>query len=162
MVATADETREMVRHVKFPPDGERAVSIQVGHDRYTPSPVQEMLADTNARTVFFAKVETATAIDNIDEIAAVPGVDGLWIGHYDLSASLGIPGEFDNPLFTNAIDRVIAACRANDLALGRIVTSVDEGKSLIDAGFDFIAYSGDGWIMRDALRAAIVGMRGES
>ena len=162
MVATADEVREMVSHVKFPPDGERAVSIQVGHDRYTPAPVRQMLADTNARTVFFAKVETATAIDNIDEIAAVPGVDGLWVGHYDLSTSLGIPGEFENPRFTEAIDRVVAACRANNLALGRIVSSVDEGKVLIDAGFDFIGYSGDAWIMRDALRDAIDSMRGAS
>lgn len=159
MVATADEVREMVSHMKFPPQGVRAVSIQVGHDRYTPSPVDQMLTDTNARTVFFAKVETAAAIDNIEDIAAVEGVDGLWVGHFDLTASLGIPGQFDNPLFTDAIDRVVTACRTNDIALGRIVSSVAEGKALIDAGFDFIGYSGDAWILRDALKAAIDGMR---
>jgi len=159
MVATADEVREMIRHVKFQPQGVRAVSVQVGHDRYSPAPVVEMLAEANARTVFFAKVETAAAIEDIDQIAAVPGVDGLWVGHFDLSASMGIPGQFDNPLFTAAIDRVVAACRRHDLALGRIVSSVPEGKALVELGFDFIAYSGDAWILRDALRMALTDLR---
>ncbi|MAE62486.1 MAG: hpch/hpai aldolase [Planctomycetaceae bacterium] len=159
MVASADEVRRMVRHLKFPPLGERAVSVQVGHDRYAPAPVDRMLADTNARSVFFAKVETADAIGDIDRIAAEPGVDGLWVGHYDLTASLGIPGQFDSPMFTDAIDAVVAACRANNLALGRIASSIDEGKALIDVGFDFIAYSGDAWILRDALGTAITSLR---
>jgi len=159
MVASADEVREMVSHVKFPPQGRRAVSMQVGHDRYRAAPVDQAVADANARSVFFPKVETAAAIEDIDRIAAVEGVDGLWVGHYDLSASLGIPGEFDNPVFTGAVDRVVAACRAHDLALGRIVSSVAEGKALIDLGFDFIAYSGDAWILRDTLQAAIISMR---
>ena len=159
MVETADEVREMVSHAKFPPEGRRAVSVQVGHDRYTPGPVDDMLAATNARTVFFAKVETAAAIEDIDRIAGMAGVDGLWVGHYDLSASLGIPGQFDNPVFTDAIDRVVVACRDNQLALGRIASSVAEGKALVDAGFDFIAYSGDAWMLRDALKSAITELR---
>ena len=89
MVSSAHDVRESLNKVKFPPHGQRAVSIQVGHDRYAPSPVAPMLASSNQRTVYFAKIECAAAVEDVEQIAAIEGVDGLWLGHYDLSASLG-------------------------------------------------------------------------
>jgi 2-dehydro-3-deoxyglucarate aldolase/4-hydroxy-2-oxoheptanedioate aldolase len=159
MVTSAKDVREAVRLAKFPPQGERAVSIQVGHDRYAPSPVREMLANTNERTVYFAKIENAAAVEDIEQIVAVEHLDGLWLGHYDLSASLGIAGQFDNTTFKKAVSRVVATCLARNLSLGRIVSSVEEGQSLYEEGFDFLSYSGDAWILRDSLATAVRSMR---
>jgi 2-keto-3-deoxy-L-rhamnonate aldolase RhmA len=98
-------------------------------------------------------------VKNADAIAAVDGVDCLWVGHFDLSVSLGIPGEFDNPKFTKAIDRVIAATRKHGKALGRLVPTVEQGLALHQAGFDFICYSGDVWVLQNALTEAVGKLR---
>ncbi len=91
--------------------------------------------------------------------ASGEGVDGLWIGHGDLSVSLGHPGEFDHPDFVAASERVIAACRTNNKPVARLVDSVEEGLALCRAGFTFIGYSADAWILRDGLGRAIADMR---
>ena len=90
---------------------------------------------------------------NADAIAAVDGVDCLWVGHFDLSVSLGIPGEFDR--VPKAIDRVVAAARKHGKALGRLAPSVEQGLALYRAGFDFLCYSGDVWVLQNALTEAV-------
>ena len=101
----------------------------------------------------------AAGVENADEIASIEGVDALWVGHFDLSVSLGIPGEFDHPEFKRAIDRTIAACQNHGKALGRLVPTVELGVELYRAGFDFICYSGDVWVLHNALAEAITRLR---
>jgi 2-keto-3-deoxy-L-rhamnonate aldolase RhmA len=159
MVGSAEEARRIVSYMKYPPVGVRGVAPQVAHDRYRPGPVHEKLTNANQKTTLFAQIETAQGLDNVEQIAAVEGVDCLWIGHFDLSASMGIPAQFDNPRFIAAIDRCIAAARANNKALGHLVPTVDEGVRLNQAGFDFICYSGDVWVLHNALAAAVGELR---
>jgi 2-keto-3-deoxy-L-rhamnonate aldolase RhmA len=141
--------------MKYYPDGKRGVALQVAHDNYRPGKVKDKLAAANRRTTFFAQIETADGVKNAEAIAAVPGVDCLWVGHFDLSVSLGIPGEFDNPKFTKAIDRVVAAARKHGKALGRLAPTVEQGAELYRLGFDFICYSGDVWVLHNALAVAV-------
>lgn len=117
------------------------------------------MAESNARTTLFCLIETAEGVDNADEIAAVDGVDCLWIGHFDLSASLGIPGQFGHPRFLEAVDKIVAAAKRHHKSLGRLVPSVEEGARLIGQGFDFCCYSGDVWVLRDALSSAVSRLR---
>jgi 2-keto-3-deoxy-L-rhamnonate aldolase RhmA len=159
MVGSADEAKNILDCMKYYPDGARGVALQVAHDDYRPGPVPAKLAAANMRTTFFAQIETADGVKNADAIAAVPGVDCLWVGHFDLSVSLGIPGEFDNPKFKMAIDRVIAAARKHGKALGRLVPTVEQGLALYQAGFDFICYSGDVWVLQNALTEAVGRLR---
>jgi 2-keto-3-deoxy-L-rhamnonate aldolase RhmA len=159
MVSSAAEARHILNCMKYYPEGGRGVALQVAHDDYRPGPTKDKLAAANKRTTFFAQIETADGVKNADAIAAVPGVDCLWVGHFDLSVSLGIPGEFDNPKFTKAIDRVIAATRKHGKALGRLVPTVEQGIDLHAAGFDFICYSGDVWVLHNALAEAVTGLR---
>jgi 2-keto-3-deoxy-L-rhamnonate aldolase RhmA len=159
MVGSAAEAKKIVDSMKYYPEGARGVALQVAHDDYRPGPVSQKLAQANKRTTFFAQIETAEGVKNADAIAGVPGVDCLWVGHFDLSVSLGIPGEFDNPKFTKAIDRVIAAARKHGKALGRLVPTVEQGVQLHHAGFDFICYSGDVWVLHNALAEAVKGLR---
>ncbi len=75
------------------------------------------------------------------------------MGHFDLSVSLGIPGEFSNPKFTKAMDRIIKAAKKHKKSLGRLVPNAEQGISHYKQGFDFICYSGDIWVLRDGLAA---------
>ena len=98
-------------------------------------------------------------MENADAIAAIDGVDCLWVGHFDLSVSLGVPGDFGHPAFTAAIDKVRAATSKHDKALGRLVPTVEQGVELFAQGFDFICYSGDVWVLHNALAEAIGRLR---
>ena len=159
MISTADQAREVVNSLKYYPDGGRGVALGIAHDRYLQGPVMEKLSAANKRTTVFAQIETADGVANADEIAAVSGVDCLWIGHFDLSASLGIPGDFENKLFKDAVKAVTKACETHKKALGRLVPTADEGIKLNRAGHDFICYSGDVWALQQAVAAGVTAIR---
>lgn len=154
MISTAAQAQAMVDSVKYFPAGKRGVGLQMAHDNYRAAPVAEALSHANARTTIFCLIETADGAKNVDAIAAIEGVDGLWVGHFDLSVSLGIPGEFTHPKFTKAMDRIIKAAKKHGKVLGRLVANTDQGISFHKQGFDFICYSGDIWVLRDGLAAA--------
>jgi 2-keto-3-deoxy-L-rhamnonate aldolase RhmA len=159
MVSTAAEAEAVVNCTKYYPDGRRGVALGVAHDDYGQGPVHEKLAAANERTTLFCQIETAEGVENADKIAAVDGVDCLWIGHFDLSVSLGIPGQFDHPTFLKAVERTIDATKKHKKALGRLVPTTEVGIALYKQGFDFCCYSGDAWVLRDALAAAITTLR---
>ncbi len=159
MVSSAAEAAAIVAAMKYPPVGRRGVAIGIAHDRYQAAPPAEALAAANDRTVCIALIETAAAIADIDAIAAVPGLDMLWVGHFDLSTSLGIPGQFDHPDFIAAVDQVIKAVQSNDISLGRMVGTVDEGIALNRQGFDFICYGSDISLLRDSVHQGIDALR---
>jgi 2-dehydro-3-deoxyglucarate aldolase/4-hydroxy-2-oxoheptanedioate aldolase len=159
MGGTADQARGVLHCLKYHPDGGRGVALGIAHDRYTQGPTMEKLAAANKRTTLFAQIETAEGVENADEIAAIYGVDCLWIGHFDLSSSLGIPGEFEHKLFKDAVKTVTKACEKHNKALGRLVPTVEEGIALNRAGHDFICYSGDVWALQQIVGSAVTSIR---
>ena len=159
MISTAAQAQAMVDSIKYFPRGKRGVGLQMAHDNYRSAPVAEALNNANARTAVICLIETAEGAENADAIAAIPDVDCLWVGHFDLSVSLGIPGEFDNPVFTAAVEKIISAAKKHGKALGRLVPNTDHGIQYYKQGFDFCCYSGDVWVLRDALTAAVKTLR---
>jgi len=159
MVASADEARAMVDVIKYVPEGSRGAALGIAHDDYTPGPVLEKLAAANRRTSLVPLIETVDGIENADAIAAVDGVDCLWIGHLDMSCALGIPGQYEHPDFVAASQRVRAAAKAHRRALGRLVSTVEEGTVLYAAGYDMIIYSGDVWLLAGALSDGVQALR---
>ena len=151
MVGSAEEAAHIVSCMKYPPQGQRGVALNIAHDRYIPGDTAKGLAAANRRTGFAALIETEDGIRNIDGIAATKGLDCLWIGHFDLSCSLGIPGEFDHPDFKQASARVKRAARKHNRALGRLVSTPAEAVTLHKQGYDLICYSGDVWVYQQAL-----------
>jgi 2-keto-3-deoxy-L-rhamnonate aldolase RhmA len=159
MVGTAAEAQAILECMKYFPAGRRGVALQVAHDRYRAGSVAEKLQNANAKTTLFCQIETAEGVANAETIASLDGVDCLWVGHFDLSVSLGIPGQFDHADFKQAIAKVIAATRKHKKSLGRLVPTVEQGVDFFAQGFDFICYSGDVWVLHNALAEALAAIR---
>ena len=159
MVASAQEAEHIVACMKYPPAGRRGVALGLAHDAYATGAPAVKMAAANRRTAFVALIETAEGIENVDAIAAVKGVDCLWIGHFDLSASLGISGQFENPIFTRAVERVRRAGAKHGKALARLVDDAASGAALYGKGFDVICYSGDVWVYQSALTDGIAALK---
>lgn len=155
MVESAEQAEAIVRWAKYPPDGVRGAAFGVAHDDYVRADNVAYMRWTNAETMIFTQIETADGLAAADKIAAVDGVDVLWVGHYDLTNSMGIPGQFDHPDYLAALDRVAAAAAAANKHAGFMAGSRDEAAMLIERGFSVLAYGGDLWVYQDALRAGI-------
>ena len=110
-LATAEEAKEAVAHCKFAPLGNRSNAGVYPQFAYRGLPAVEARRLLNDNTLLIVMVETAAALENVDAIAAVPGVDIVHIGSSDLSADLGYPGQNTHPQVIAAIERVVAACR---------------------------------------------------
>ena len=153
------EAARAVASTRYPPDGIRGAAFGVAHDDYVRADNQAYMRKTNAGTVLLPQIETADGLANVEEIAAVDGVDVLWVGHFDLTNSLGIPGQFDHPDYLAALDRVVKAAHANGKAAGFMAGSQAEAAMLVERGFRILAYGGDLWVYQDALRSGIEQVR---
>jgi 2-dehydro-3-deoxyglucarate aldolase/4-hydroxy-2-oxoheptanedioate aldolase len=153
-VESAEEARAVVAAARYPPLGRRGFGITY-RDEWEPEGVPATLEKANAETLVLVQIETAAGLEAVDEIAAVPGVDVLWIGHFDLTASLGIAGAFASEQYRDALDRVLAAGRRHGKPVGIVAGSVADGRALIDRGFRLVGYSFDLWIYQDALATAL-------
>lgn len=162
MVESEEQARLIVRSAKYPPAGRRGAAFGVAHDDYEGGDIVAKMESANAETLLIAQIETTAGVENVDRIAAVEGIDVLWIGHFDLTNSLGIPGQFTHPDYQQAVDRVIAACRRHGKAPAFMVTSADEGRAALERGFRCLAYGGDLWLYQQTLRAGIAALRGAS
>jgi len=104
-------------------------------------------------------IETAEGLANVDEIMALDGIDGCWMGHFDLSCSMGIPGEFQHPDFLAAIERIASAAKRNHKPAARVVSDVGDGAAQYANGFEIIAVSGDCWLLQQAMQNAATALR---
>jgi 2-dehydro-3-deoxyglucarate aldolase/4-hydroxy-2-oxoheptanedioate aldolase len=158
MVEDADQAAKLALAAKYPPLGRRGAAFTVAHDDYTGGDIVEKIESANRETLLIAQIETALGVRNVNEIAAIPGIDVLWIGHFDLTNSLGIPGQFTHPKFLSAVEKVVDACIRHAKAPGFMVADVATGNALLDQGFRMLAYGGDLWLYQTALREGIAGL----
>jgi 2-keto-3-deoxy-L-rhamnonate aldolase RhmA len=159
MVPMVDSVEQARLIAKYPPVGRRGAAFGVAHDDYRGGDVAEKIRAANAQGLLIAQIETAAGLEQVEHIAAVDGIDVLWIGHFDLTNSLGIPGNFEHPTYLAAVERVLNACRAYGKAAGFMVASPDEARAKFDQGFRCLAYWGDIWIYQQALSAALEQIR---
>jgi 2-dehydro-3-deoxyglucarate aldolase/4-hydroxy-2-oxoheptanedioate aldolase len=159
MVGTAEEAAALARHARYWPDGMRGCAFALAHDRYRPGPAAAKMAEANARTTVFALVETAEGARNAEAIAATPGIDCIWVGHFDLSASLGVPGDFACRTYRDALEGITTAARRHGKALGRLVGGMAEAEEAVRDGFTLICYGGDVWLLQAAIAEGVRGIR---
>ena len=117
-VDTVEEAERAVAYCKYPPIGHRSAMGALPHFGYRSVPVGEATAAANQETLVVVMVETPKAIENVEAIAAVPGIDSVLIGTNDLCMELGIPGQFGDARVEDAYRKVVAACRKNNIHPG--------------------------------------------
>jgi 2-keto-3-deoxy-L-rhamnonate aldolase RhmA len=120
---------------------------------------QEYVRWANANTLVIIQPETEQAVQGIEEIVSVPGVDGVMIGPNDLSLSLGVPGEFNHPRMIEAYERVIGACNKYHVAPGVHLGEWESAKVWISRGMRFLTYRSDLLFLTEGARNAAQALR---
>ena len=143
LVNTADEAAAAVRVATYPPLGHRGIGI--GRAQEYGRSFEKYLKGANDAVMIVPQVEHVRAVENIEDILAVEGVDAVFIGPYDLSGSMGLLGQFDHPRMLEAVDTVLAACRrvGKPAGIHVVYPEPDEVQKRISQGFRFVALSLD-------------------
>ena len=142
-VHSSEEAQSAVRFMKYLPAGRRGFGMRsiVTDYRWT-NAVQEM-ASANHETLVVLQIESTDGLESVEEIACIEDVDALMIGPYDLSISMGIAEDFQNPLFWNAVDRIVRACERAGIAAGVQFGNMELLRETQRRGARFLLYSND-------------------
>jgi len=155
---TADQAREAVTFLRYPPDGQRGVALltrgarlgAIGHGE---------VASINRDIVGIVQIETPSALQEADAIAAIDGVDVLFVGPADLSHSLGVPGRFDDATYLDGLRSVVDACRAHNKAAGILLYDPATFGPHIEMGFTFVGLGADLAFVANGAKAALAAAR---
>ena len=158
LVNSAAEAASVVRRAKYPPQGMRGVgtSRALGYGYG----IADYVARANRETVVIVQAEHIEAVQAIDDIVAVPGLDGIFVGPFDLSASMGKPGLVNDPDVVAAIDKVAAAARRAGLPLGYFGVSPETVGPWMARGFSFVACGVDLMMLGMKARETVAALRG--
>lgn len=151
MVNTAEQACDAVAWSRYPPQGRRGIGLARAHGYGLD--FADYMARANEDIAVVLQVEHIDAAENIDAIIAVDGVDAIFVGPYDLSASMGKTGQIDDPEVREVIDRVAMACKQREMPLGYFGVTADSVKPLIENGYRLICAGTDAdFITRGALQ----------
>jgi 4-hydroxy-2-oxoheptanedioate aldolase len=148
---TAEEAAEVVRWARFAPLGERGVDSANADAPYCFMPLKSYLETANKETLVIVQIESPRAVENVEQIARVPGVDVLMVGPGDLSVLYGIPGQFDHPKMQAAFAQVARTAKAAGIHWGSVTPNPDHTSKLIEMGALFLCHNADILIMKRGL-----------
>lgn len=158
-ITSSDQVRTAVDMMKYPPMGSRGNAMNRAHSKFMSGDIPQFIADMNATTMLVAQIESAGALEAVDEIASIPGVDVIFIGPNDLAISLGIPGEFGSPRLAEAIQKVIDAGKRHDTSVAIQVPNADAGLRWKREGIQMISITSEMGFLTEAARAATAAVR---
>lgn len=144
---SAEQVDSALRHLRYPPSGDRGVAT---YNRSCGFGLHPENLDTANDVVGVIQIENRRAVEQVKDIAAVPGVDVLFIGPRDLSHDLGVPGDLRAPVFREALGRVLAAADATGVAVGIMAPDGETARRYRDEGFRFIAIGSDATLLAQA------------
>lgn len=146
-VQSLEEIKEIVRVGKYFPIGERGVAFGrcagYGFAEHAKGSLQDYFDTCNEKQLLIPQCETMGCLNEIEEIAATEGIDGIFVGPNDLSVAMGIPGEFDNPDFLAALERIVAAAKAAGKFTLVYCDNPDVAKRRLEQGFDSVTINMD-------------------
>ena len=153
MIRNKEEAIQAVSFVKYPPLGKRGVGLNRAQKYGTAFDTYQDWIKNNA--VVIAQIEHIDAVNNLEEIFSVPGIDGIIVGPYDLSASMGFPGEYEREDVKKALDRIDVVAKKLNKPLGFHIVESDHSKVLekINKGYSFLAFSLDFFFLGDKARS---------
>jgi 4-hydroxy-2-oxoheptanedioate aldolase len=146
MVCNGDQACNAVRCVRYPPDGDRFWGPFYAPMRWSRS-MSDYIEQARTDVLCIGTIEHPTAVQNIDEIAATPGLDIAFIGPGDLAMNLGIPGQFDHSKFKEAVARAEAGLLRSGVALGGVARTADQAKQMLDRGYRVLVLGGFDWML---------------
>ncbi|MBQ5754456.1 MAG: hypothetical protein IIV90_02195 [Oscillospiraceae bacterium] len=155
---TREQVETLVYYAKYKPVGNRGFCPAGGHTNYAGGAAKDILPYQNDRVIAMAQIESKKAVDNIDELASVEGLDALFMGPADLSISLGVPGEVTHPLVIEAIQKVVDACKRHNLMFG-----MQAGDKLLEMFADdlqIIMNGDDSVILQEGFKKKVQFMQG--
>jgi 2-keto-3-deoxy-L-rhamnonate aldolase RhmA len=159
MVGSAEEAAHIVACTRYPPEGRRGAAFGFAHDEYRDGDVAAKIAAIHARTLVIPQIETVEGLDAVEAMAAVPGVDALWLGHFDLTNFMGIPGAFRHPDYLAAVRRIVRTCEAHGKAAGFLAADEAWAREYVAHGFRLLAYGLDQALLGNALRRGLDTLR---
>ena len=159
-ISSVQEAREVVEYAKYFPLGKRGVAYArtAGwgfSDEASGMSVREYFEFANKNTMVILQCETVECLESIEEIVGTDGVDGIFVGPFDLSTSLGIPKEFDSPVFTAALERILSACRAAGKPCHVFCPDNATARLRLSQGFDSVAVNTDLAVYVQAFRSLV-------
>jgi 2-keto-3-deoxy-L-rhamnonate aldolase RhmA len=150
-VESREQAEDIVSQLKYAPQGRRGVALGIAHDLYRAGS-SDFFASTNEEIAVILLLETEKAFQNLEEIISVPGVDVAWIGHYDLTVSMGFPAQFEHPRFLAAMDELVSVCNRYGVAPGFLPPSPASAVHWINKGFRAISLGSDIGVFLDGVR----------
>lgn len=160
-ISSAKEIRNVVRLAKFAPDGQRGVCRFVRAAHYSSMEKSSYFQQAND-ALLVIQIEGARALDNLDEMLEVHGPDIVFIGPYDLSQSLGVPGQVDHPLVVEKTNQIVSACDAKGIVTGNFTESPAQTDFWINQGLRYMSFSVDVGLLYDGCRRVLSAIRGEA
>ena len=155
MTSTKEQAEEIVRYSKYTPLGQRGFGNQTGQTDYRPLKTLDFMKEANEHTLIVAQIETREAIENVDSILSVEGIDVGLIGPNDLSISLGIPDQMGSEVLTKAIDKVVEMAKKKGKATGIHIGNIEALKKWRSKGMTVLAYSTDIGFMYNASKSSL-------
>ena len=159
MVNSAREAAYIASCAHYPPAGQRGAAFGVAHDDYRVAAPKDAMARADARTLTIAQIETVDGLNEVESIASTPGIDVIWLGHFDLSNFMGIPGQFQHPDFLAAVRRVVAATLAAGKIAGFMASNEAWAQEYWRHGFRMLAYGLDHQLFQSALKLGLDRLR---
>jgi 4-hydroxy-2-oxoheptanedioate aldolase len=153
-VRSLDYLSQVVDMVKFPPIGHRGLDGVNADADFGLRPLESYLEWANEQTFIVAQIEDASALDLIEPVAQMPGIDVVFVGHGDLALSLGIPGKLREPRVLDAIRRVGQACVAEGKVAGIPSRGPEDAVQLMEWGYRFFTMGADYGFVKNGLLAA--------
>lgn len=155
MVESGEQAAAIARACRYPPEGRRGAAFGFAHDDYEPGSPADKIARANAEILTIAQVETERGLAEVDAIAATPGIDVLWIGQFDLTNFLNVPGEFTAPVYLEACERIAKAARRHGKALGAMSPNPEWTADYRRQGFEMIAAGTDQGLLMQGVKTVL-------
>ena len=159
-VRTPEQARLLNDAMRYAPAGNRGLGLGVAHNDFIRPDSEKYMAEANASNLLICQVESKTAVRNLEDIASVPGVDCLWVGHMDLTQSMGIVGQFGHGDFLSAMKSVTATAKRLGLFAGIQPGNVEQAREWMEMGFNLISYSTDIGVYSSGLASEVASARG--
>jgi 2-keto-3-deoxy-L-rhamnonate aldolase RhmA len=158
-VVERGQVEECVRYMKYAPEGRRGAVLARGHTAFKAGPLVETLAAMNRETMLVVQVETKEAVDRLDELLSVPGVDVALIGPTDLSLAFGVGGQMEHPTLVAAIEATIAACGRHKITPGIHTNDVAMTAGWARRGMRLVSINSEVGLLTVGARSALGAIR---